>query len=72
MWFMFVFKLCWKQFKFHTVDNKTWLLAINWNGVRGVFFKGELKPILREFHINNYITWIMLVGLNVTHAKYFY
>ena len=34
--------------------------------------KGELKPILREFYINDYITWSMLVGINLTHAKHFY
>ncbi|KAK2555268.1 hypothetical protein P5673_023252 [Acropora cervicornis] len=34
--------------------------------------KGELKPTLREFYINDYITWSMLVGINLTHAKHFY
>lgn len=34
--------------------------------------KGELRPILREFHIDNYITWSILVDINLTHMKYFY
>ena len=33
--------------------------------------KGELKPILREFDINDYITWSMLVAINLTDAKHF-
>ena len=37
---LFLFNLRWKQFKFHAVGNKIWLLANNWNGVSGVFFEG--------------------------------
>ena len=36
-----------------------------------LLIKVELKPILREFHINYYITWSNVVDINVSHAEIF-
>ena len=47
------------------IVSKSRILAVNPN----LLIKGELKPILREFHINNYITWSNVVDINVTHAE---
>ena len=37
-----------------------------------IHLKGNSRLILREFYINNSITWSILVGINLTHVEYFY